>query len=740
MKREISSYIDNISLFITSISLLVFPLLFTTITTDQFSLPKQTLLLGVVVLNLFLLGAKMVNEGEVRLRRTPFGLPVFLFVFFALLSSLFSLNRYDSLIAFAPIIFSALSYFVIVNIARTKQSALFLTYSFLGGAAILSIISLLSFFKIYILPMTMAKTPAFSPLGSLYDQAIFLAIVLPAAFYFFLNTVKESNLLIKKEAFVKSDKKKLSGEAYSLVSFGIITMILLGGFFITAYNLATLQKPIILPLETGFQTGFAAISQDTGRVLQGFLFGSGTGTYLSDFSRFKQATFNLNPNLWAFSFMRSSSLILEILATTGVLGFSAFIFLIVRILKELKAKLGSQKTGIYKTFNLSLLLLIVASFLLPFPFSSQALIFIVLGLFSALQVANNQAKDKFFDIELQFVAFKKGLIPISSTPISEHQKVKDEAIGRILPLSFFVLFVIFGGLSAFLFGKFLLSDIFLQKSLVAAAANDGSKTYQYQNRAITTFPYRDAYYRIFSQTNLALANSLASNQPKDQKPSTQTQQTIYTLIQQSINSARTATSISPLTATNWQNLSSIYRNLIGFGQNAESFATLTAQQSILLDPNNPQEYIALGGLYYQLQQWENAQRQFQIAINLKPDLANGYYNLGHVLENKQDYEGALAQYQIVKNLVSKDSANLKKINEEIAVVQQKITDSKKVEAKNPGNQAEGKEALNQPPLNISTPSAKLPKQNPPVKIPAPSTKLPSPTPEPTKAETPTPQL
>lgn len=70
-------------------------------------------------------------------------------------------------------------------------------------------------------------------------------------------------------------------------------------------------------------------------------------------------------------------------------------------------------------------------------------------------------------------------------------------------------------------------------------------------------------------------------------------------------------------------------------KDAERFAILTNQQAISIDPNNPQQYLNLGSIYYQLGQWDNAVHQFQIAITLKNDLSNAYYNLGHALEQKR---------------------------------------------------------------------------------------------------------
>ena len=161
------------------------------------------------------------------------------------------------------------------------------------------------------------------------------------------------------------------------------------------------------------------------------------------------------------------------------------------------------------------------------------------------------------------------------------------------------------------------------------------------------------------------------------------------------DSAALATTVSPQTAIDWQNLSSVYRSLIGFGQNADQFALATAQQALVLDPNNPQEYINYGGIFYQLQQWDNAIRQFQIAASLKPDFANAYYNLGHALEMKGDLQGALAQYQAVRNLVGTDKTSLAQIDNEIKAVQDKIGTAEGKSATTQGT------AENQPPYIVT---------------------------------------
>lgn len=672
-KKEIISYIDSISIFLLGITFLAFPLLFLTVTTDAFTLPKQILLGTVSLLIVSLYAVKIIVDKKVVLRRTPFDLPVAFLIIAGLLSAIFSINRADALITFVTFLFSALSYFLITNNAKDKSSVNFLNASLALGGLITAIISSLSFFKIYVLPFSFTHSQLFNTFGSSVDQPIYLIVILAttsALSWSLIRKIKSG----KTPAFEKERIETLDG------GFFLATLVLLVGAAISVYATFKLQPPVVLPLETGFQTAFSEISQDTGRVAQGFIFGSGIGTYNVAFSRFKPVSFNQNANLWSLTFIRSSSFVLETLATMGVLGIAAFAFLLFKIWKE-------------KSYFWPLILVLGLSFVVPFSFVLQTLLFILLGLYAARQGLDGRKENKYFDVEPHFVTLRRGILSLSANSTTRGNET-------FLPVIFVIVLIILVGTIGFFSGKYIISDITFQKSLVSASQNNGSQTYTYQAQAIGNFQYRDAYFRIFSQTNLALATSLATNVPQGSSPSAQVQQTILTLTQQSINAARQATIIAPQTAANWSNLSSIYRSLIGFGQNADQFAIASQQQATLLDPSNPNEYINLGGIFYQLGQWDQAQTQFQTAIGLKPDLANSYYNLGHTLEQKGDLKGALAQYQNVQNLVQSDKTNLTTIKSEIDAIQKKIEE---------GGQTAGQGAT----------TSQLPIQNPPVTIPSP---------------------
>ena len=252
---------------------------------------------------------------------------------------------------------------------------------------------------------------------------------------------------------------------------------------------------------------------------------------------------------------------------------------------------------------------------------------------------------------------------------------------------------------------------------------------------IYEFPYRSDYHRIFSQVNLALANSVASGIPQGSSPSAQVQQNIVALLQQSINSGRNAVTLSPRTSANWQNLGVVYRSLINVGQNADQFALASINQAIALDPYNPNLYILAGGIYYQLGQWDQAINQFQVAIQLKQDLANSWYNLGHAYESKGDLQSALAAYQNVRQLSADNKDNVAKIDAEIAALQEKIGNAGNASASNvtPSDTDQG-------PLEVNQPTTDLPEQNPPIKISPPPAGKTTPTPTPSGAVTPSPSV
>ncbi|MFH1533305.1 MAG: hypothetical protein ABID64_00010, partial [Nitrospirota bacterium] len=456
-KKQIIFYLENASLLIIGITLLILPLLFLTITTDAFILPKQMLIAAAVSVLAILFGVKTIIEGKIKFRATPFDIPVLLLAIFALISSFLSINRFDSLTAFMPLLFITLFYFLITNTVKQEKSLLFIISALVLGTCLSALIAVLSYFKIYILPFPDFQVTYFNTFGSLLDQAMYYALTLPITSYFILSLIK----LLRSKSKTGANTNTLA----TSIAFSVAFFIILAGLGITAYQLITTQKPLILPLQTGFQTAFAAISQDNGRTLWGFLFGSGFGTYVNDFTRFKSTAYNLNPELWSFTFFRSSTFILELLATIGITGLCAFLFLIFRILKE-------------RDFFLPLIIAIILSFLLPFSFTIIILFFILLGIFAVTRAHNNP--EKFAETEFYFVALKRGLLAARTEGESISLNTTEKKYSKLLPILFFMILLSLIGFTLYFSIRLFLSDIIYRNSLIAYSQNNGLQTYNLQ--------------------------------------------------------------------------------------------------------------------------------------------------------------------------------------------------------------------------------------------------------------------
>src|SRR5258708_17467143 len=126
MRNKLSSYLEGLSVGLLGLFLLAFPLLFATLTTDIFSLPKQFALGAVVLVSLILFGLKSVADKTVRFRRTPFDLPVLLFIVAVFISSFLADNKADSIVAFASLFFSGSFYYLITNPAITNNTIYFI--------------------------------------------------------------------------------------------------------------------------------------------------------------------------------------------------------------------------------------------------------------------------------------------------------------------------------------------------------------------------------------------------------------------------------------------------------------------------------------------------------------------------------------------------------------------------------------------------------------------------------------
>ena len=239
--------------------------------------------------------------------------------------------------------------------------------------------------------------------------------------------------------------------------------------------------------------------------------------------------------------------------------------------------------------------------------------------------------------------------------------------------------------SFYLLARAYLAEFYFKKSL---AVKNVKEIYDYQRLAIITNPFIERFRLSFSQTNLLIANSLAIkvNTPEVEpnlhdntsgvnELSAQDRQTISKAIQAAIEEAKAAVRLNEKRAANWENLAMVYRHLLNTADGADAWAISSYQRAIVLDPQNPKYRLDLGGVYYTLKNYDQAQRLFEQAASLKPDWPNAHYNLAWALFQKEDYQRAISEMQTVLSLLDKqkDKADYEKAKKDLKEFKLKIS-------------------------------------------------------------------
>ncbi len=187
--------------------------------------------------------------------------------------------------------------------------------------------------------------------------------------------------------------------------------------------------------------------------------------------------------------------------------------------------------------------------------------------------------------------------------------------------------------------------------------NNTQEIYENGKKAVLLNPYIEKYRLNFSRINILIANNIAEKiKPETngeaRQLSEQDKQIITQAIQTAISEAKAAVALNPEKAENWENLAIIYRNILNVAEGADSWTISAFQKAILADPQNPTYRLSLGGIYYSLNNFDEAAKFFGEAIVLKENWANAYYNLAWTAFKQQNYQRAVDAMQYVLNLTN----------------------------------------------------------------------------------------
>ena len=697
MKEIINTYFDIIfKLGLTSVIFSTL-FLFANQTTEFYETPKFIVLLIFSGIFLILLTLRFTINNKVVLTRTPLDLPLILLLLVGVISTVLSPSPYVSLLgnqlkfstSLISIIALILFYFILVNSIKNIRTVKAVVYLIVFGGALLSLLSILSFFGIKLLPAIWTHALNFTPTGSSFSTTAVLAMILPIV----VSEVLFSRNLVAKGIFALfialfgltitltgSYSTWIAGAVAVFLPFyinnprldisriSLETLIALGSaLFVVILSVAlslipsfgfgqnpihtqfvNFPREVTLPFNDSWKISVSAFRDSP-------FWGTGPSTYAFNFTSYKPVEFN-STKFWNIRFDSSFNEYLYVLGTLGGIGLLALISLTAMFISSAWKDFLRN----VNTLNTSLAVSGITFFVILFLHTSTLVVWVIglilLACFMVLKLEESNAS-VFQTSTVRNVLL--GLSEFTSNKPSTRIFTIEALPSILLSISLGLVLTTF-----FLGGKFVLAEYHHRNALNAISQNNGILAYNELIAAEKLNPWIDLYRTNLAQVNFALANAIAASKgPTEASPggslNDQDKQNLQVLLQQSISEGKTATTLSPRSAINWEILGLLYRQIAGVAQNALLFSLDSYGRAIFNDPLNPALRLSVGGVYYAVKNYDLAIRFFTDSINIKGDYANGYYNLSVALRDKGDLNAALQAAEKVISLVDPASPDYK---------------------------------------------------------------------------------
>lgn len=662
-------YFSQIKYYLLLAVLFVFPFFFLPFT-QEFFITNKLYLLGSLALSLILVSAlEFAFTKKISWQKTPFdGGLILLLLTIGLSVVIVSPNKIQAILnpnyGLLALVSLFILYFYLVRTSENKSVCITPLQTLFASSALLSLITIVFFFNPFkqinlVGDLAVLKVVGFTPLGSQLDLAVFLG------FFTIMGIMR----ILKPETSSKN----------ALTLDFLFSTLNLTALLLTIYFILKSTNPLLLP---PFRLTWYAAVEILKNPLTAF-FGVGVDNYSSIFTRVKDFTYNQSPLWQTPSFVVGRSTLLHIMTETGLLGLLAFSLILAGLIREVrKLEINQYNNNLFLAACYLFLVVLVLPPSLPLLF----LFFVTLALVG-----------------------KKAMHEAPGETHAYHKKPLD--LSEILPAYFGVIIVglVIVGASSYYLYRYYSAEYYFKKSLDGLIRNSAMELYNNQRNAIIQNPNIERFHINFSQTNLLIANNIASK--KREEITAQDTQTISQAIQTAIAEGKAALTLNPQKSTNWANLAEIYRNILNAVQGADAWTISAYQRAIMIDPQNPVYRLNLGGIYYAYNNFDEAGKLFEQAVITKPDWPNAYYNLAWADFQKGSYVRAVNEMQNVLNLLDPRAAkaDYDKAAKDLEEFRKKLPPEK---AATEGTSASKPTELNlQTPTSATfTPKLKLPKE------------------------------
>ncbi len=656
------------------------PLFFLPFTSDILDFNKQTLIIVLSGIGLVTWLGQAVSLRQLNLSVSWGHLSVLLFVMGYALSAFFSQDRYLSVVgmphqvewALCSILAFAVMYLLLANTSQNRNTMQLLLCTFLGSSILVGGFGLVHLFG-------WRSSDGFNTVGTVNAWGIYMT--LPLVLSTSLLTLWEVSL-DQHPLVQKCMKIVLWGSWFMalivafVVDYWIIWTILLGGavllvlcmwfvrsrlsapirmapgLMVTALSVCLLifNVPVHVQIPTEVLPSASASWKIAGQTLQQRPWlGSGPGTWVFDYSAFRQVAVNSSP-FWMNRFERGLSAALSLPAMIGLLGTALWLgvigFGLVNGGLHLAREEKSEELRWFIPMLVTWMSAVGIAVLSNYTLSTHVGFWFLLGLLTAYTT-------------------KQRICWNGQTSLI-----------RSAILTLFFLFVLAGAVSGiWLLGQRVVADVY---AATAGRQFQPEGLLQPTINALETAAalnvYNDAYQRDVSQVYV-----LRVKQELEEAGDTNRTQRINELVAKAVAHATKAVELSPANVDNWAISALVLQSIAPFTRGADEESINMYQQASIREPSNPvfvteigKTYILHADAYQQLlQSKDEAVRQDAVqqnaqaldratealnrAIALKPDYAVAHYYLGLVYERQGHVKEATVK---LEQVVRSDSKNV----------------------------------------------------------------------------------
>ncbi|MFC1621876.1 O-antigen ligase family protein, partial [Patescibacteria group bacterium] len=350
------------------LALLVFlmPVFFLPITTEFFEFNKLMLLTGFSIILTVLWIVKIVQKKGLGVVKSVIDLPLFLFTAVTVLSAIFSLNKDTSIFGsqgrWFPSMFSILVmyvfYYILTANLKGRGAIKAVVYSLLAGATASSLVTLFSYFGMYVGSASYLKTPSFNTTGSGATASILAALGAIIAFSSLIYETRISSKLALVVSIVVNFFLALlipSSASWAVLVIGGLGILLFSSFDLIKKNgvilnmvagiMLALTLMVLSPTTRDFivnenhpqelklspkQSWIIASS-----TIRDFpLLATGPSSFYLNFPRYRAISMNTG-DFWNLNFDKPYNEVFNSVATLGIVGTIAGVFLAMKMLKTL---------------------------------------------------------------------------------------------------------------------------------------------------------------------------------------------------------------------------------------------------------------------------------------------------------------------------------------------------------------------------------------------------------------------